>query len=131
VPWQVVTLVVGVCLGAVGVARPDLAGFVVRGLFLGFAGQAVKVCSDTIVQEDVDDAHRGRVFSWYDVAVNVGVVIGVVASAFAVETAFGPTGAALTMAAAAVIAGWWALLRERRDPAVRWAEDPEALVPHR
>ena len=131
VPWQAATLVIGVCLGAVGVARPDLAGFVVRGLFLGFAGQAVKVCSDTIVQEDVDDAHRGRVFSWYDVAVNVGVVAGVIAATFAVETTSGPARAGVAMSAVAVLAGWWALSRERRDPAVGYAEDPEALVPRR
>ena len=80
------TLVVGVALGSIGVAMPDLAGFVVRGLFLGFAGQAVKVCSDTIVQEDVDDTHRGRVFSWYDVAVNVGIVTGVVLATVALAT---------------------------------------------
>jgi len=131
VPWQVLTLVGGVCLGALGVARPDLAGLVVRGLFLGFAGQTVKVVSDTIVQEDVDDAHRGRVFSWYDVAVNVGVVIGVVASAFAVGTAYGPTSAAVVMSATAALAGWWAMRRERRDPAVGYAEDPDALIPRR
>jgi MFS family permease len=128
VPWSVVTLVVGVALGALGVLRPDLAGFVVRGVFLGFAGQTVKVCSDTIVQEDVDDAHRGRVFSWYDVAVNVGIVTGVVLATLALSTATSTTVMALVMATVAILAGTWAALREARDPAVRYAEDPEALA---
>jgi len=128
VPWSVGALVVGVCLGAVGVAMPDLAGFVVRGVFLGFAGQAVKVCSDTIVQEDVDDTHRGRVFSWYDVATNVGIVAGVVLATLALSTETSTTVMAVVMAAVAVAAGAWAAVREARDPAVRYAEDPAALA---
>jgi predicted MFS family arabinose efflux permease len=107
---------------------PSLAGFVVRGLFLGFAGQAVKVCSDTIVQEDVEDTHRGRVFSWYDVAVNVGIVTGVVLATLALSTATSTTVMALVMAAVAILAAVWAAVREARDPAVRYAEDPEALA---
>lgn len=128
VPWSVLALVAGVCLGAVGVAMTDLTGFLVRGVLLGFAGQAVKVCSDTIVQEDVDDAHRGRVFSWYDVAVNVGIVSGVVLATLALETAAPEAAMAVTMAAIAVAAGAWALARERRDPAASYAEDPAALA---
>jgi MFS family permease len=128
VPWSVLALVVGVTLGAIGVAMPDLAGFLVRGVLLGFAGQAVKVCSDTIVQEDVDDAHRGRVFSWYDVAVNVGIVTGVVLATLALESDTSTTAMALVMAACAAAAGAWALARERRDPATAYAEDPAALA---
>lgn len=128
VRWSVMTLVIGVALGSIGVAMPDLAGFVVRGLFLGFAGQAVKVCSDTIVQEDVDDTHRGRVFSWYDVAVNVGIVTGVVLATIALATDTSTTVMAIVMTAVAALAGGWAAVRERRDPAVRYAEDPAALA---
>ena len=128
VPWSVGTLVGGVALGAVGVAMPSLAGFVVRGLFLGFAGQAVKVCSDTIVQEDVEDTHRGRVFSWYDVAVNVGIVAGVVLATLAISTDTSTVVMAVVMTLVAIAAGAWATVREARDPAVRYAEDPAALA---
>jgi MFS family permease len=128
VPWSVAALVTGVALGAVGVAMPDLTGFVVRGLFLGFAGQAVKVCSDTIVQEDVEDTHRGRVFSWYDVAVNVAIVTGVVLATLALSTGTGTAVMAAVMAAVALAAAGWAAFREARDPAVRYAEDPAALA---
>ena len=67
----------------VGAGRSEPAGLLVEGFFVGFAGQAVKVCSDTIVQEDVDDDRRGRVFALYDVAVNVAIVAGLTAAAFA------------------------------------------------
>jgi MFS family permease len=127
VPWSVGALVVGVALGSAGVAMPSLAGFVVRGIFLGFSGQAVKVCSDTIVQEDVEDTHRGRVFSWYDVAVNVGIVTGVVLATLALSTETSTTVMAVVMTAVALAAGVWATVREARDPAIRYAEDPAAL----
>jgi MFS family permease len=44
---------------------------VVAGLLLGFCAQAAKICVDTLLQETVDDAFRGRVFSVYDTLVNV------------------------------------------------------------
>lgn len=50
-------------------------------LFLGWTGQCVKVCSDSITQELVADSHRGRVFAIYDMAVNVGLVIGIITAA--------------------------------------------------
>ena len=34
---------------------------------LGVAAQGSKICVDTIVQASIDDAYRGRVFSFYDV----------------------------------------------------------------
>ena len=40
---------------------------------LGVAAQGSKICVDTIVQESIDDAYRGRVFSFYDVLFNVVV----------------------------------------------------------
>ena len=88
----------------------------------------MKVCSDTIVQEDVEDTHRGRVFSWYDVAVNVGIVTGVVLATLAISTDTSTTVMALVMTTVAVLAGAWAAVRESRDPAVRYAEDPAALA---
>ena len=113
-------------IGAIGVATGTLAGLLVDGLFVGFAGQAVKVCSDTIVQEDVDDDRRGRVFSLYDVGVNVAIVVGLTAAAFAApgRRALDRVVAAW-MVALAVVGAWWALTAERRDPARSYAADPE------
>ncbi|MFN2537616.1 MAG: MFS transporter [Mycobacteriales bacterium] len=44
---------------------------VAAGLLLGTCSQAAKISVDTLLQESVDDAFRGRVFSVYDTLVNV------------------------------------------------------------
>jgi MFS family permease len=41
---------------------------------LGLVSQGVKISVDTLVQETVDDAFRGRVFAFYDVIFNVAFV---------------------------------------------------------
>ncbi len=53
---------------------------VLAAFFLGIVAQGAKICVDTIVQSTVDDAFRGRVFSFYDVLYNVSFVA---AAAFA------------------------------------------------
>lgn len=82
-------------------------GLLVAGFALGFAGQAVKICSDTIVQEDIDDAHLGRVFSVYDVVLNIGLVLGMIVVAFAVPAKgvwpLGEVLAALVLVGAAIV----------------------------
>ncbi|GAA3608436.1 MFS transporter [Kineosporia mesophila] len=40
----------------------------------GVTGQSIKICVDSILQGDVDDAFRGRVFGLYDVVFNVALV---------------------------------------------------------
>lgn len=127
VRWSAGALVVGVAIGAAGVATGTLPGLLVEGLFVGFAGQAVKVCSDTIVQEDVDDDRRGRVFSLYDVGVNVAIVVGLTAAAFAAPADGRSTFVAAWMVALAVLGAWWALTAERRDPARSYAADPAGV----
>ncbi len=48
---------------------------------IAFAYQSSKICADTVVQSDSDDAHIGRVFALYDTANNIfyvgGFVVGV------------------------------------------------------
>ncbi len=46
------------------------------GFLLGLSAQCVKICVDTTVQQVVDDAYMGRVFSVYDMVYNVAYVIG-------------------------------------------------------
>ncbi|MFB9251181.1 MFS transporter [Sphaerisporangium melleum] len=50
-------------------------GFLVTGFILGVTGQSVKICADTIVQRDVEDAYLGRVFSIYDMLFNGMLVL--------------------------------------------------------
>lgn len=86
VPWTVIAMgqaapivTAGIFLGAYG-AR--LWPLLVAALSLGFAGQSAKVSSDTLVQREVDDDHLGRVFSLFDVAVNLALVTGITVAAF-------------------------------------------------
>jgi hypothetical protein len=50
--------------------------YLALGFLLGLSAQCVKICVDTTVQQVVDDAYMGRVFSVYDMLYNVAYVIG-------------------------------------------------------
>lgn len=54
---------------------------VLAGLVIGVAGQSVKICADTVVQRDVEDAYLGRAFSVYDMLFNGMTVLGAVLAA--------------------------------------------------
>jgi MFS family permease len=58
------------------------APLLVGALLLGFATQSAKICVDTIVQEEIDDDFRGRVFSFYDTLFNLTFVVASVVAAF-------------------------------------------------
>ena len=49
--------------------------------FVGLCGQGIKVTNDALVQSKINDEYRGRVFAFYDVAVNAGIVIGAIGAA--------------------------------------------------
>jgi MFS family permease len=49
--------------------------------FIGACGQAVKVTNDALVQSQIADEYRGRVFAFYDVAVNALIVLGAIIAA--------------------------------------------------
>jgi len=51
-------------------------GTMVTALVLAFTYQSSKICADTVVQSDCDDAHIGRVFALYDTLTNVFYVLG-------------------------------------------------------
>jgi MFS family permease len=54
----------------------------VAAFFLGLASQGIKIVVDTLVQTNVDDEFRGRVFSLYDVIFNVAFVAAAVVAGF-------------------------------------------------
>jgi MFS family permease len=58
----------------------------VSSLALGFATQATKVCVDTLVQSNVEDEFRGRVFSLYDTIFNLSFVAAAILAAFVLPT---------------------------------------------
>lgn len=88
-PWTAVALIVGALGGSSALALVITApqetwamwALIISAAFLGWTGQSVKVCADAIVQESIDDDHRGRVFALYDMAVNVGLVSGIITAA--------------------------------------------------
>lgn len=87
-------------------------------LLLGFATQATKVCVDTIVQSDVDDDYRGRVFSVYDTIYNLSFVMGAIVAARVLPTSGKSAGTLWVMAAAyLLIAAGYAAASRRGDPA--------------
>jgi len=57
------------------------AAYLVFGFFLYLSLQGVAICVITVLQEEVDDAFRGRVFAFYDVMFNVSLALGALLSA--------------------------------------------------
>ena len=49
--------------------------------FVGLCGQGIKVTNDALVQSKINYEFRGRVFAFYDLAVNAGIVIGAIGAA--------------------------------------------------
>ncbi len=70
----------GIMVGLLGSTFRQIP-FLVVGFALGVVAQGVKICVDTIVQQYVDDAYLGRVFSLYDMLFNVALVAGAAAGA--------------------------------------------------
>ena len=91
--------------------------FLIIGFGLNLVGQGVAICSTTIVQEEVDDDYRGRVFSFYDMTFNVTFVAGAALSAaFMPDTGRSATIIALVAAGYAVTAGAYWLATRLRSP---------------
>jgi MFS family permease len=79
------------------------------GFCLYLTRQGVAICATTILQEEVGDAYRGRVFAFYDMMFNVTYVIGAALSAaFMPSNGHSPVIIALVAAGYVVAAaGYW------------------------
>ena len=74
--WITVLLAVAaIVIGPLGETFSQVA-FLIIGFTLNLAGQGVAICATTILQEEVHDDYRGRVFSFYDMMFNVTFVAG-------------------------------------------------------
>jgi MFS family permease len=115
----IATVTVGVAVTQFVFGAPfTLLGVLATSLTLGFANQATKVCVDTLVQTNVDDEFRGRIFSLYDTAYNLSFVIGATAAAFILPSDGRSISvlAAMSVAYLAVAGGYeLATRRDRRD----------------
>ena len=98
------------------------AAFLAIGFCLYLIRQGVAIAATTILQEDITDAYRGRVFSFYDMMFNVTYVLGAaLAAAFMPVTGRSPVIMGLVAAGYAVTAaGYWLASRhsvpEAGDP---------------
>jgi MFS family permease len=87
----------------------------VSALALGFSTQATKVCVDTLVQSNVDDEFRGRVFSLYDTIFNLSFVAAAILAAFVLPTNGKSLAALIAMSAGYLaIAATYALTERAR-----------------
>ncbi|HEY7486398.1 MAG TPA: MFS transporter [Streptosporangiaceae bacterium] len=84
--WITVLLAAGGLAELAFVAPFNELLYAVDGFVLGVVAQGVKISVDTIVQQTVLDAYRGRVFSVYDMLFNVAYVAGAAIGAAAMPT---------------------------------------------
>jgi hypothetical protein len=124
--WIALLLAVGaVAVGALGETFSPGA-FLVIGFLVNLAGQGIAICSTTIVQEQVDDAFRGRIFAFYDMMFNITFVAGAALSAaFMPVTGRSPVIIGLVAAGFAVAsAGYWLVGRQPSDGPGQPPDDP-------
>jgi MFS family permease len=76
--WITILLAVSaVAVAALGETFAQVP-YLAIGFILYLTRQGVAIAATTILQEDVDDAYRGRAFAFYDMACNVTYAIGAV-----------------------------------------------------
>ncbi len=61
---------------------PSEIMLIVTAFFVGGFGQSLKITNDALVQLKIHDEYRGRIFAFYDVAVNGAIVLGAMIAAF-------------------------------------------------
>jgi MFS family permease len=92
--------------------------YLVMGFALGLSAQGVAICATTILQEEVDDAYRGRVFAFYDMTFNVtyagGAALGTL---FMPPDGHSPVLIGIVAAGYAVVAAGYWLGRGQSSPA--------------
>ena len=81
-PRWIIILLVLAAVTEVGLGAPyELKPLLAAGFIIGGVGQAVKICTDTVFQQHVSDAYRGRVFSVSDTTYNLAFVGGLLVGA--------------------------------------------------
>ncbi|MFD2078000.1 Major Facilitator Superfamily protein [Actinopolymorpha cephalotaxi] len=98
--WIVVLFLVGALVVLVPGTFFTVPAVLATAFVLGLCAQGVKICVDTLVQENVADVYRGRVFSLYDVLFNVVVVLAAACAALALP----PTGRSYAVLAVTSVA---------------------------
>ncbi|MDP4014284.1 MAG: MFS transporter [Candidatus Nanopelagicales bacterium] len=107
VAWTCLALIAAAIAAPVALAPSSLVAMVIGALVLGLAQQTAKIGADTTIQRHIADDHLGRVFSLYDVAVNVAVVGGALIIALATPVEGVPAPAFLAIGAAYLLTAAW------------------------
>jgi MFS family permease len=114
------TAVITLLLAAGGVATGLLGlgfrqpGFLAIGFLLGVVAQGIAICTTTILQQEVDDDFRGRVFSINDMLYNAAFVLGAAGSALFLPATGRSYPMLATVAVGYLVAagGYWILSRQ-------------------
>jgi MFS family permease len=69
-----------VVTGALGETFNEV-GYLAFGFLIYLCSQGIAICVTTVLQEEVEDAFRGRLFAFYDVMFNVSLALGALLSA--------------------------------------------------
>ena len=87
--------------------------YLALGFCLYLARQGVAICATTILQEEAEDAYRGRIFAFYDMMFNVTYAAGAALSAaFMPDNGHSPVIVALVAAGFAILAAaYWLFQR--------------------
>jgi MFS family permease len=81
VRWASVLFIVAAVAGTGLVLPYRLPLLIIAGCALGFTSQGIKICVDTLLQQNVADEYRGRVFTLYDTLFNITFVAAAVVTA--------------------------------------------------
>jgi MFS family permease len=129
---------IAVLLAAGGIATAVLGvgfwqpGFLVIGFLLGVTAQGVAICATTVLQQEVDDDFRGRVFSLYDMLFNGAFVAGAAGSALFMPANGHSYAMLLVVAVGYVVAagGYWLINRQPGGgPVASSGGSPAAATP--
>lgn len=82
VTWTSLTLMIAGVAAPMGILPLQLGTITAAAVVLGVAQQSAKIGADTTLQRRISDDHLGRVFSLFDVGVNVCLVAGATLVAF-------------------------------------------------
>ena len=97
------------------------------GFCLYLTRQSVAICAVTILQEEVDDAYRGRVFAFYDMMFNAAYVAGAALSVVLMPANGYAPGLIAVVAAGFVVvaAGYWLAVRRQSSS----GSEPGGMMP--
>ncbi|MGA1145479.1 MAG: MFS transporter [Candidatus Nanopelagicales bacterium] len=116
-PWVGIVMIQGGVVGfgllTLTAVTPGLILLVAGAASIGFAGQSVKVCADTVLQREIPDDRLGRVFALFDMIVNVCLVAGITLTAFASPITGRFTWGYALCAALLVLTAAWYWMRSR------------------